>query len=470
MGRFDITLAAALSIWNLPLGTKAAECETTSENDAETGEKILRVSSQEQLDVIGDDCTTLVGHILIESDYTGDFVLNGVSEVKGNISAPLGGYGDKLGAFELLDLTTIDAIFLPKVVTVRLPSLEHAGSIYLEQSDVGEADLGSLTDAGHIQVVGDWTSINLGSLQRATQIDVSGTYTWDVPENEEPVNIKIDLPALESANYVGVSGLFESLSLPQLTTIGEQETGIDYPIKTWDDGRPFQYVTGRPGLRISSANHLPIEVPELDFLNGGLQVYGNVTTFRLPSLGKSDVDIEFNTDTHVEIFSTIESTGYLWLWGNVGSIELPNIEHVDSISIAYGDRLPCNETLVKLWSWTGPHDYSQYKCFEVDPEFLDDDDDDDDDENADDNNEDDDTDTTNNNDDVHEDTNTNTDTNTDSQDTTPSNDSPSSDEQDTSNNSTGSAGNDSFDGSGGRIVTHTGVAMLVAAVVSFCFY
>ncbi|KAL3468185.1 hypothetical protein BJX64DRAFT_247013 [Aspergillus heterothallicus] len=464
MRRFDIGLAAVLSVWSLPLGAWATECETASENDPETGEKILRVNSQEQLDAFGDDCTTLVGHILIESDYSGDFILNGVSEVRGNISAPLSGYGDKLGAFELLDLTLIDTIFLPKVVNVRLPSLEHARVIYLEQSDVGEVDLGSLTEASHVEVVGDWTSIDLASLQRATQVYISGSYIWDVPENEEPVSIEVDLPALESANRVDVVGLFESLSLPKLTTVGEQSTGVDFPIKTWDDGRPFQYVTGQPGLKVNCANHIPIEVPNLDFLNGTLQVYGNITTFRLPSLGASNVDIEFNTDTHVEIFSTIESTGYLWLWGNVGSIELPNIEHVDSISIAYHDRLPCNETLVKLWSWVGPYDGSEYKCFEIDAEFLDDDDDED------------------------TDTSTDTDTNTDSQDTdssndmndedtagatTPSNDSPTSDEQDTTNDSTNpsnSASGDSFDGSGGRIASHSGIAILVVAVVSFCFF
>jgi hypothetical protein len=113
------------------------------------------------------------------------------------------------------------------------------------------------------------------------------------------VSVVVDLPALESANYFGVSGLFErfaiplptcpnskwseltslcSLSLPRLTTIGEHEEGVDYLYQTYADGRPYTYISGRPGLRISSANHIPIEVPELEFLNGSLQVYGNVTS------------------------------------------------------------------------------------------------------------------------------------------------------------------------------------------------
>ncbi|KAL3444795.1 hypothetical protein BJX65DRAFT_282888 [Aspergillus insuetus] len=471
MKHFNICLAAALG---LPLGIWAAECETTSENDPETGEKILRVNSPEQLDIFGDDCTTIVGHILIESDYSGDFVLNGVSEFKGNISAPLSGYGDKLNAFEMLDLTTIEAIFLPKVVDVRLPSLEHAGNIYLGQLSVGEVDLGSLLEAGHVELQGDWRGINLVSLQRATQVDISGTYSWDVPEGEEPVSIVIDLPALESANFFGVSGFFESLSVPRLTTIGEHEQGVDYLFQTWDEGRPYTYISGRPGLRISSANHIPIEVPELEFLNGSLQVYGNVTSFRLPSLGESDVDIEFNTDTHLHIFSTLESTGYLWLWGNIATVDFPNIEHVDSISIAYGDRLPCNETLLKLWEWA-EDDYNQYKCFELDEQFLDDDSDEDttpSDEEEDEEN------TDTDNDTEVSDTDSSNDTNDDdTTQTSPSNDSPASDEQDTADESTNESTDDltddtnsgeTFDGSGGRTVSHTGVAMMIAAVVFFC--
>ncbi|KAJ0420491.1 hypothetical protein BJY00DRAFT_283988 [Aspergillus carlsbadensis] len=451
MKHLNVGLAAALS---LPLGIWAAECETTSENDPETGETILRVHSPDQLDVFGDDCTTIVGHILIESDYSGDFVLNGVSEFKGNISAPLIDYGDKLNAFEMLDLTTIDAIFLPKVVDVRLPSLEHAGNIYLAQSSVGEVDLGSLVEAGHVGVQGDWTGINLGSLQRATQVDISGTYSWDVPEGEEPVSIVVDLPALEAANYFGVSGLFESLSLPRLTTLGEHRQGVDYLYQTYAEGRPYTYISGRPGLRISSANHIPIEVPELEFLSGSLQVYGNVTSFRLPSLGESDVDIEFNTDTHLHIFSTLESTGNLWLWGNIATVDLPNIEHVDSISIAYRDRLPCNETLLKLWRWS-QDDYDQYKCFKLDDQFLDDGSDEEEEE-----------------EDTGSDSPDDT-TNGDTTGTSPSNDNPASEEQDTTEDSTEDSAGDTnsdetFDGSGGRIVSHTGVAMLIAAVVLFC--
>ncbi|KAL2820703.1 hypothetical protein BJX63DRAFT_380013 [Aspergillus granulosus] len=192
---------------------------------------------------------------------------------------------------------------------------------------------------------------------------------------------------------------------------------------------------------------MPIEVPKLEFLNGTLSVYGNSTAFRL--------GIEFNTGTHV-IF---KSAGHLWLWGNVGSIELPNIEHVGSLSIAYHDWLPCNETLVKLWSWVPEYDSDPYKCFEVDPEFLDDDNEE---ENTNDDTNDKDTDSSN---DTHDD---------DTTETTSSTNTPTNDDQDSTDgstdNSTGIVGDDSSDGSAGRIATHTGVAMLVVAVVSFCFY
>jgi hypothetical protein len=160
------------------------------------------------------------------------------------------------------------------------------------------------------------------------------------------------------------------------------------------------------------------------------------------------------------------------------SVDFPNIEHVDSISIAYGDRLPCNETLLQLWEWA-EDDYNQYKCFELDEQFLDDDsdegttpsDEEEDEENTD-------TDTDTGNDTEVPDTDSSNDTNNDdTTQTSPSNDSPASDEQDTTDESPNESTEDStddtnsddtFDGSGGRIVSHTGVAILLAAVVFFC--
>jgi hypothetical protein len=160
----------------------------------------------------------------------------------------------------------------------------------------------------------------------------------------------------------------------------------------------------------------------------------------------------------------------------LSSVDFPNIEHVDSISIAYGDRLPCNETLLKLWEWA-KDDYNQYKCFELDEQFLDDDsdegttptDEEEDEEN---------TEIDTDNDTEVPDTDSSNDTNNDdTTQTSPSNDGPASDEQDTTDESPNESTEDStddtssdgtFDGSGGRIVSHTGVAMMIAAVVFFC--
>lgn len=37
----------------------------------------------------------------------------------------------------------------------------------------------------------------------------------------------------------------------------------------------------------------------------------------LPALGETDTGIEFNTDMPLEIYSTIETAFYVWLWGQI---------------------------------------------------------------------------------------------------------------------------------------------------------
>lgn len=129
----------------------AKECNT-----ADGGES-LSLTSPEQLDALK-GCTILNGHIEIQSGYQGDVVLDGVTEVHGNISTVEDGAGG-LGLFELYDLVAIDAIHLQGISgDVHLPNLERIGDLELiQRKDKGEADLGSLVEAENVLILGSWT-------------------------------------------------------------------------------------------------------------------------------------------------------------------------------------------------------------------------------------------------------------------------------------------------------------------------
>jgi hypothetical protein len=121
----------------------------------------LHLHKSEQLDAF-EGCTTLNGHIVIEADYEGDFVLNEVTELHGNISKVENGTAG-LGLFELRDLNVIDHIHLLGLVgDVNLPKLESTGDIELVQlSDNGTINLSSLAEANDVTIRGSWTRYNM---------------------------------------------------------------------------------------------------------------------------------------------------------------------------------------------------------------------------------------------------------------------------------------------------------------------
>lgn len=120
----------------------------------------LHVHNSEQLDSF-EGCTTLNGHIVIESDYEGDFVLNEVTNFHGNISTVENGTAG-LGLFELRDLNEIDHIHLLGLIgDVNLPKLESTGDIELVQMSAnGSIDLSSLAEANDVSIRGSWTRYN----------------------------------------------------------------------------------------------------------------------------------------------------------------------------------------------------------------------------------------------------------------------------------------------------------------------
>ncbi|OJJ52009.1 hypothetical protein ASPSYDRAFT_52641 [Aspergillus sydowii CBS 593.65] len=73
----------------------------------------------------------------------------------------------------------------------------------------------------------------------------------------------------------------------------------------------------------------------------------------------------------LEIYSTIETALYVWLWGEIKSVEFPKMVNLGYVDIADAIR-PCNETLVMLREAIpshGPpgHESSWYwRCFRKD--------------------------------------------------------------------------------------------------------
>ncbi|KAL4785985.1 hypothetical protein BJX76DRAFT_355577 [Aspergillus varians] len=346
MEGFYIYLTAALGAWNLPLGASAQgqECETTDTPDLETGDKILRVTSPNQLDVF-DDCTTITGHIVIDYDYDGDFILNGITDFAGNIStdAESGCLSPSLGLVEMLDLVDLGNIALYGLMgDVHLPKLERAGDVVLGQaSSSAEVNVGSLVEAENVKIMGSWTGINVESLETVNhEIQFCGAQECQIFPDEDFPYLEIDLPSLKTIDYLEFIGTVKSISVPNLEVVGFRE---------------YVSLIHYQGLTINIQEgkfNLDFDAPKLHTLNGTLNVYGGITSLTLGALEKGNVDITLIPRAPLDMYSTVRNVGTFNLWGTLHSIDLRNFVSSDMVRMAYEPKLPCNETLYRLWDLT----------------------------------------------------------------------------------------------------------------------
>ncbi|KAL5341643.1 hypothetical protein BJX70DRAFT_42422 [Aspergillus crustosus] len=357
-----IYLQLALGAYGLTLVASARECETTSELDPETGTKTLRVTSPDQLTIF-EGCTSITGHILIEHEYGGDFVLKGVTDFAGNISTPVPANSwwwrpdseslppdsefnaDYLAAdirlVDLRDLVHIENIVLYGLTgDVILPKLETAGDIVLVQaSSSAEVDLGALVEAENVRVQGSWTSINAASLKKVNwDAQFCGSQGCGIYPDEEFPSLTVELPSLETANSFEVAGTVKSASVPELQILGTHERAL--------------YVS--QGLRINiqeGGEELDFDAPKLHTLNGTLEVYGGVSS--LGALGDTTISATINARAELDFYSTIETASNFYIWGVLHSVYLPDMVDLGSVSLAYEPVLPCNETLYRLYEAQG---------------------------------------------------------------------------------------------------------------------
>ncbi|KAL5050882.1 hypothetical protein BDW71DRAFT_202935 [Aspergillus fruticulosus] len=302
--------------WSLFLGTAAQECETSRTVDPESGNHVARATSPEQLSAFR-GCTTLTGDIFIEREYRGDFILNGVTKLKGTISTP-----DveelELGRAELRDLVETENIYLLNLIG--------------DAADGGEVDLGSLVGANNIYIRGSWTSIKLKSLKTIIE-DIQfcgGQWCGRVYGDDERQfsYLEIDLPSLEKADYFDLQRKIKSISVPSLEVVGYIE--------------PTELVHSQ-GLRMSiteGGKLLDFDGPKLHTLNGSLQVYGAINSLSLGALGETTVGATFNTRGPLKVYSTIQTASHFYLWVDLERFVLPPISIIEQARANQNRHLP----------------------------------------------------------------------------------------------------------------------------------
>ncbi|KAL4860450.1 hypothetical protein BDV12DRAFT_205044 [Aspergillus spectabilis] len=192
----------------LPTSVLASVCEAP-----DLAYRNWTITSQAQLDALS-ECTTLDGTLLIRHSYEGPFVLRNVQNITGTIRAFSfeRGLRPKVTSIELPDLLYMDWSYtdMPTLTKFSAPKLISAGEIEINRPTAGSTvDLGSLTSVKqHLQLVGDFSSINLNSLRNASILTICNNRCTTSPEWDDAMaqELDIDLPALETAGRLSIGG------------------------------------------------------------------------------------------------------------------------------------------------------------------------------------------------------------------------------------------------------------------------
>lgn len=124
----------------------------------------ISVSSQEELDTKLGNCTTILGSIFIEGNYTGSLRLENVTKIDGRIfSSTSISYvppASLITSIEFPNLKTVGSIQVsnaPSIDSVSFPILSKADMIYLGEIGKANVSFPSLITAGSLTISGNTT-------------------------------------------------------------------------------------------------------------------------------------------------------------------------------------------------------------------------------------------------------------------------------------------------------------------------
>ncbi|KAL4874402.1 hypothetical protein BJY04DRAFT_203974 [Aspergillus karnatakaensis] len=297
------------------------------------------VSNQTDLNALAEFCTKIDGDLYINSNYTGPFVLNNVTNITGSIRVTDWYRDDPLSltSFELPDLEHAGEIALPAFSSLdrlSLPKLKHVSQIALAiPAELDNLELPALTYLSTGRFHGDISRISFPSLQTVNfRLSIDNAIALPQHQYQTHTTMNISLPALETIPRLNIRGEVSALSVPNLTSM--PFTGDPLDLKS-----ELDFVTGRP---------ISLAFPKLHHLDSDLVLSGNISSISLPSLRRIPSST-WDTERHganqltagITIWSSgnlsldlpIESMGWMDIGMNVSSVALPNLQNWSWISV-----------------------------------------------------------------------------------------------------------------------------------------
>ncbi|KAK0120712.1 hypothetical protein ONS96_010915 [Cadophora gregata f. sp. sojae] len=324
-----------ISAWSLCLQVLARECG--NETGFISG---IIVWSQEDADIKLDSCTKLISTLTIGHNYTGDFVLRGVTNLTSQFTTSIGytwtsPYETEEGVPGLTSVTAPDlleigsySLDLQNATALKSVSFEKLRKAYNLDIELGTLD-SSLsfpaleTVVGRLQILGNFSSMNFKSLtsvgssvtirSRRESSDNDYMYSLEAGTNSP---LDIEFPLLVNCSTLKIIGNISRISMPKLETIADFTGNSMF----YDYGHDLSvYTQGQP-LNLS----FPILWNISDIALAG--TFGNISLPALKDVEEYTVRSKLPISVNLTPLETAES---IYFYGNVTDY---NITSLTSIS------------------------------------------------------------------------------------------------------------------------------------------
>ncbi|PVH82198.1 hypothetical protein DL98DRAFT_570743 [Cadophora sp. DSE1049] len=307
-----LTLTALLPLWVLLLTAVFAR-ECGNETGIITG---ITVWSQQDADTKLDGCTSLVCALTIGHNYTGDFVLRGVT----NLTR---GFGTSTGYAWTSPDETEEGV--PGLTSITAPDLLEVGSYSLDLQNA--------------------TALKSVSFEKLRK-------TYNLNLELGGLDSSLSFPSLETVvGRLEILGNFSSMNFESLTSVGNSITVRN---RREDTNNGYMY-----SIDVGETHPLDVEFPSLVNCST-LKIVGNISRI---SMSKLETIADFTGDNRFSNYYhdlSIYTQGLplnlslpsLWnisdvdLAGTFGSISLPALKHVEDYTIR--SKLPMSVNIAPL--------------------------------------------------------------------------------------------------------------------------
>ncbi|KAL2812297.1 hypothetical protein BJX63DRAFT_397056 [Aspergillus granulosus] len=318
------------------------------------------VSTQDELDLIADHCTTVNGSVVLFANYTGGFHLPNVRNITGGL-AWRAWYADPYTPEQ------------PSPTTVDLPDLEYVGESMSMHSlstltklsapklrtvgwtvDVeyaAEVDLRALESAENFRYMGNVSTLRVDSLREVHQrlfiCNKDGCLRGVTPDTA----FDLALPSLSVAGEIDIDGRYSSLAMPQLSNISAPASTSGYSI----------VANGRFRFGTSGGEVLNLTFPKLSYVSGGMWVDGGIGSFEMAGMRNLTSALSLASSTPLNVTLPFRKATYIDILGSITEARFPNLESWESLTVYSRLKLDCGITGDSLANTTA----YPYNCYYI---------------------------------------------------------------------------------------------------------